>query len=526
MSAEGFILVWYNSPHGGFAPLLITLDTSLDKPLYAQIRDQIRERIASGAIKVGERLEPSRELAKRLGVHRTTVSNAYAELEADGLIQGTVGRGTFVSPLSAELRRPSAPARHAHQDVFWQSFLAQEQRDDSLGRLMASALEPDVISFATAHGPDDLTPVDLVRHSTDSVLRRDGARILQYGSSDGYAPLKSYLQARARKDGIPLEPDELLITNGCQQALDLIRHSLVGPGDLVVCENPTYPGLWNIFDSSDVRLIGAPVTPEGLDLDFLAAVLEQNKVKLILTSPTFHNPTGATMPLAARKRFLELAARHQVPIVEDDIYGALRYRGRVLPPLKALDTAGLVIYLNSFSKVGFSGLRVGWVAASRRVISRLRWAKQRADIHTNMLGQAVLEDLGRHGILDKFIRRICKVFAAKLELTERAVAQYFPPQATVTHPEGGMALWVELPAGFDTAALLAKAQDRRVIFAPARYFYFQNPRHNAFRLCFTAVPESQIEEGVRILGELLKEELRRNGKGKVASHADAGVALV
>ena len=176
--------------------------------------------------------------------------------------------------------------------------------------------------------------------------------------------------ARSRLDALPREAAHRRRTNGGQQAHDLIRHSLVEGGDVVVCENPTYTGLWNIFDSSDVRLIAVPVTPEGLDLDFLAAVLEQNKVKLILTSPTLHNPTGATMPLAARKQLLELAARHQVPIVEDDIYGALRYRGRELPPLKALDTAGLVIYLNSFSKVGFSGLRVGWVAASRRAASR------------------------------------------------------------------------------------------------------------------------------------------------------------
>ncbi len=506
--------------------MLITLDTSLDKPLYAQIRDQIRDRISTGALKIGERLEPSRELAKRLGVHRTTVSNAYAELEADGLIEGTVGRGTFVSPLANEFRKPPAPARRANQDVFWQSFLAQEQRDDSLGRLMASALEPGVISFATAHGADDLTPVELVRRSTDAVLRRDGPTILQYGSSDGYAPLKAYLQARARKDGIPLETDELLITNGCQQSLDLIRHSLVAPGDVVVCENPTYPGLWNIFDSSDVRLIGMPVTRDGWDLDYLAAVLEQNKVKLILLSPTFHNPTGGTMPLETRKQLLEIAARFQVPIVEDDIYGTLRYRGRELPPLKALDTAGLVIYLNSFSKVGFSGLRVGWVAASRRVITRLRWAKQRADLHTNLLGQAVLEDLGRRGALDKFIRRIRKEYAAKLELVERAVADYFPVEARVARPEGGMAVWVELPAGHDAEALLSKAQDRGVIFAPARYFYFQNPRHNAFRLCFTAAPASQLEQGVRILGEVLKEEFARSGKGRAAARADAGVALV
>ena len=238
--------------------MLITLDTSLDKPLYAQIRDQIRERISTGALKIGERLDPSRELAKRLGVHRTTVGNAYADLEAEGLIDGTVGRGTFVSPLAsaAPLRRP---ARRAHHDVFWHSFLAQEQHDDALGRLMASALEPGMISFATAHGSDDLTPVDLVRRATDAVLRREGATLLQYGSSDGYPPLKTYLAGARAHGRHPARTDELLITNGCQQSLDLVRRSLVMPGDVVVCENPTYTGLWHVFDSSDVRLIGVPV---------------------------------------------------------------------------------------------------------------------------------------------------------------------------------------------------------------------------------------------------------------------------
>jgi len=506
--------------------VLITLDAQLRQPLYIQIRNQIRERIVTGALKVGERLEPSRELAKQLGVHRTTVGNAYADLEAEGLIQGTVGRGTFVSPFASTLSAPKAASARPSHDFFWDGFFAHEQGDDSLGRLMASAFRPGVISFAVTHGSAELSAVDLVRRATDAVLRREGAKILQYGSSEGYVPLKRYLQNRLRRDGIPVELDEILITNGCQQSLDLVRRSLVSAGDSVACENPTYTGLWNVFESTGVRLIGIPVGLEGMDLDFLSAVLEQNKLKMVLASPNFQNPTGQTMPLEARKRLLALAARSQVPVVEDDIYGALRYRGRELPPLKSLDKNGLVIYLNSFSKVGFPGLRVGWVVAVRRVIEHLRWAKQRADLHTNLLGQAVLEELGRRGWLDKLLRRTRKVYERKLGVLRRAAERYFPPDATCLYPEGGMSVWVELQPRLDAADLLVKSQERGVIFAPARYFYFQEARHNAFRLCFTHVTDEQIEKGIGILGELLRVETRKGKAGRRTSAVDVGVALV
>ena len=505
--------------------MLIALDTSLNKPLYIQIRDQIRERILAGALNIGERLDPSRELAKRLGVHRTTVSNAYADLEAEGLIEGTVGRGTFVSTYAASLRQP-APRRRASTDFYWDSLFAPDQEDDSLGRLMASALDPNVISLAATHASTELSPMDLVRRATEAVLRREGARLLEYGSTDGYPPLKQYLQGRLRRDGIAIESDELLVTNGCQQSLDLVRRILVGPGDAVACENPTYPGLWHVFDLPGVRLIGIPVGPEGMDLDSLESVLEQNKLKLILTNPNFQNPTGRSMPLAARKRLLDLAARFQVPIAEDDIYGSLRFSGRELPPLKALDNAGLVIHLNSFSKIGFPGFRVGWIAASRRVIDHLRTAKQRADLHTNLLGQAVLEEFGRRGWLDKLLRKTRKVYEHKLAVLRRAIEETFPPEARVNYPEGGMAVWVELPTGLDAGELLGKARDRKVMFAPARFFYFQNPQHNAFRLCFTTVPDEQLDKAVRILGDLLRSEIRRVKPGRKLTPVGSAAALV
>ncbi|MGA2986592.1 MAG: PLP-dependent aminotransferase family protein [Terriglobia bacterium] len=506
--------------------MLVTLDSSLRKPLYGQIRDQLRDRILNGGLKPGDRLEPSRGLAHQLGVHRTTVGNAYADLESEGLIQGSVGRGTFVTPLGQTLRAPRGRVRRPSHDLFWESFFPDEPRDDSLGRLMASSLEEGVISFAAAHGAEELTSPDLVRRAADAVLRREGGRLVQYGSTGGYQPLKAYLQTRLQRDGIPVEIDEILVTHGCQQSLDLLRRALISPGETVVCENPTYTGLWNVYESPGIRLMGVPVTPEGMDLNALESLLEQTRVKLIFCSPTFQNPTGFTMPLAARQRLLELALRFKVPIVEDDVYGALRYRGRQIPPLKALDSAGLVIYLNSFSKVGFPGLRVGWLVASRPVIERLWWAKQRADLHTNLIGQAVVQELGARGWLDKWIRKTCRVYAQKQAVLRRAIERHFPPEVHVVYPDGGMSVWVELPVFLDAAELLVKARERRVIFAPARYFYFQNPKHNALRLCYTALADDKIEKGAAILGDLLKAEMRRARKGRPSSTVSASVALV
>ncbi len=506
--------------------MLVTLDANLRKPLYLQIRDQIRGRIMSGGLKSGDRLDPSRELAHQLGVHRTTVGNAYADLESEGLIQGTVGRGTFVTPLAETMRSPRKAPAPPTQDIFWESFFPKEARDDSLGRLMASSAEEGVISFAAAHCSEELTSPDLIRRAADAVFRREGSRLVQYGSTGGYQPLKAYLQIRLRRDGIPVELDEILVTHGCQQSLDLLRRALVSPGDSVVCENPTYTGLWNVFESPGVRLLGVPVTPEGMDLGALESLLEQNRVKLIFCSPSFQNPTGFTMPLAVRQRLLEIARHFQTPIVEDDVYGSLRCRGRQIPPLKALDTTGLVIHLNSFSKVGFPGLRVGWLVASRPVIERLQWAKQRADLHTNVLGQAVVQELGSRGWLDKWIRKTCRVYAHKQEVLRRALARHLPPEVRVFYPEGGMSVWVELPAFLDAEELLVKARERRMTFAPARYFYFQNPRHNALRLCYTALPDDKIEKGAAILGDLLKAQMRRTRKGKPGALAGASVALV
>jgi 2-aminoadipate transaminase len=246
-----------------------------------------------------------------------------------------------------------------------------------------------------------------------------------------------------------------------------------------------------------------------VDVEALEATLLQNRVKLIVLTPDFHNPTGTTLPVAARRRLLEIAARHQVPVVEDHIYARLRARGNKVPSLKQLDRANIVIQIDSFSKVAFPGLRVGWCVAPENVIERLRLVKQTTDLHTDQLAQATLAEFTRRGLLARHLARMRKVYSSRLAALEEALAKHMPEEVHWTRPEGGMCVWVELPPGFDASELLIHVRERGVLFAPGRYFYFQNPQPNTLRLGFAGLDERRISRGVAMLSELLRVEMRK-----------------
>jgi 2-aminoadipate transaminase len=510
-------------------PLLLQPESHV--PLYIQLRDQLRALVHSGDLRPGDRIPASRELASQLGVHRTTVANAYAELESEGLIQGHVGRGTFICGQPKPLGITPAPAARSNGGVRWEALFADERGEEALSRLVPEI--PDhAISFAVAKPPEDEFPVEELRRCANAVLRREGKRILQLGSSDGYAPLKRVLADWLREEGITVADEQLLVTDGCQQALDLLSKAFLRPGDTVVMENPNYPGAIAIFSGSRVRCLGVPVRTEtgpnggpGVDTSALEAALLQNRVKLILLTPDFQNPTGTTLPVNERRRVLEIAARHQVPIVEDHIYARLRTRGSAVPSLKALDRAGLVIQIDSFSKVAFPGLRVGWCIAPENVIERLRLVKLSADLHTDQLAQAALAEFVRRGYFARHLGRMRKVFARRLETMEKALAEHLPEGVSWTRPEGGMAVWVTLPPGFDASELLIHVRERGVLFAPGRYFYFQNPQPNTLRLSFSALDERRIASGVAALGQLLRAEMRKRQRGSRQA-MESRVALV
>jgi 2-aminoadipate transaminase len=489
-------------------------------PLYIQLRDQIRALVHGGDLRPGERIPASRELATQLGVHRTTVANAYAELESEGLISGHVGRGTFIRGESVV--RKITPLPHPTSvsgGLRWESLFADERGEEFLTRLVQDSAR-DSISFVLAKPATQFFPIEELRKCSNAVWRREGSEILQMGPSDGYAPLKQALVAMLRSEGYEARDENLLITGGGQQALDLVCKAFLRPGDTVLVENPAYPGALAIFTGARARILGVPVKTEsgpgmtpGVDVSAIEAVLMQNRVKMMVLTPDFQNPTGTTLPVPERRRLLEIAARFQVPIIEDHIYARLRARGERVPSLKQLDRSNLVVQIDSFSKIAFPGMRVGWIMAPSNVIERLRLVKQSSDLHSGHLGQAILAEYVRRGLLDRHLERTRKAYSGRLAALEQALSQYMPPGTKWTRPEGGMCVWVELPPGFDSNELLIHTRERGVVFSPGRYFYCQNPQPNTLRLGFTGVTEREITRGIATLSDVLRIEMRKRQRG-------------
>jgi len=502
-------------------------------PLYIQLRDQLRSLVHAGDLRPGDRIPASRELATMLGVHRTTVANAYAELESEGLIQGHVGRGTYIkgNGNGLKLTPPPPPVLNGNEGLRWELLFADERGEEALSRLTASAPE-NALSFVMARPAEEYFPVEELQTCVNAVLRREATDVLNLGPSDGYGPLKDALIEHLRGDGIPVKDENLLITDGCQQSLDIISKAFVRQGDCVILENPTYPGAMAIFHGARARCLGVPMQthPEpggtlGLDLEALEATLAANRVKLIVLTPDFQNPTGTSMPLASRRKVLELAGRHQVPVVEDHIYARLHARDERVPSLKQLDRANIVIHIDSFAKVAFPGLRVGWIVAPATAIERLRIVKQTTDLHTDQLAQATLAEFLRRGLFTKHIAKMRKVYASRLAALDDALRKHMPEGTRWLRPEGGMCLWLELPPGFDASELLIHAKERGVLFAPGRYFYVQNPLPNTLRLGYAGLDEKQIARGVATLAEILRVEMRKRQRG-VRRAERSRVALV
>ena len=470
------------------------LDSSSGTPLYRQLYEQLAARIRGGAWGQGARLPATRELAGLLGLNRTTVSAAYEILESEGLIAGKVGRGSFVT----------GNARTAG-GIRWHELL---EHGELAPHPAAGAFGNEGISFAVSRPSRELFPLEEFRASCAAVLaRQDLADILQLGSPSGYEPLRRFLFDTARFEGVAGAGDDLLITSGCQQALDLIGRVLLRPGDAVAVEDPIYPGLKNLLAGLGAHLVGIPVGEHGVDVAQLVRALERSRPRLIVVTPNFQNPTGATLPLAARQALLDAAHAAGVPVVENDPYGDLRYAGSPVAPLKRLDARGGTVLLRSFSKVSFPGLRVGWAVGPKPLLDRMRQAKEASDLHSDQLSQAVLLEFAESGRLEAHKLRVLASGTERLRATLDACREFLPPDAQWTRPEGGMNLWVRLPEPLDAGELLPKVQKEGVAYLPARYFSVSKLEPGALRICFAGLEPGQIRAGLGVLGKVVAAEL-------------------
>jgi 2-aminoadipate transaminase len=476
----------------------LALNPNSGVPLYRQLFEQLAAKIRSGELEQGEKLPPTRELAGQLGLNRTTISAAYELLESEGLISGHVGRGSFVTGGGVQSANPTAAG------VNWPDLL--ERSDPGFG--VPTAAIGREISFVMSRPSRDLFPLDDFRASCEAVLaRRDLADILQLGSPSGYEPLRRYLLEAARAQSLAAPGDDLIVTNGCQQALDLIARVLLRPGDTVVIEDPVYPGLKNLLSGLGAQLIGIPVGSDGLDIPHFERALEQSRPRLAIVTSNFQNPTGATLPEPARRALLRAARAKGVPVVENDAYGELRYEGEPVAAIKQLDAHGGTVLLRSFSKVSFPGLRVGWALGPKALIDRMRNAKEASDLHTDQLSQAVLLEFAESGRLAAHRARVLESGAERLHATLEACREYLPPGTRWTQPRGGMNVWVRLPEPLDAAQLLPRAQKEGVAYLPGKFFAVSRQEAGGLRLSFAGLPPEEIRRGIAALGKIVASEM-------------------
>ena len=471
----------------------LRFDSASDVPLYKQLAESIANLIRSGTIDEGQRLPATRELAGQLGLNRATISAAYALLEDAALIKGHVGRGSFV----AQGQKPSAGLR-----TDWDAILSPVES------ALPAPSQSIEISFASSRPAGEEFPLTQFRRLAKQVIDGEEAcGILQLGSPHGYLPLRRYLLEQANASGIARDGDDLIITNGCQQALDLVARLFASEGHGVVLEDPVYHGCLRVFSRAGAELIPVPVDDAGIDVDAVDETIQRHHPRLLIVTPSFQNPTGATLPLERRKRIVNLAQRFGLVLIENDIYSELRYHGKGLPTLKALDETGNTILLRSYSKVSFPGLRVGWVIAPRAVVARLAEAKQLSDLHSDQLSQAILLRFAESGELDRHMEKTRVAGAERLGALLQACRRYLPPGATYTSPEGGMNLWIELPAPLTAETLLRRAEERGVTFLPGRYFSVRSGHSRGLRISFGGLRPDEITHGIRVIGEVATEEL-------------------
>jgi 2-aminoadipate transaminase len=485
-----------------------TLDPDSTSPLYRQLYLKIKDLIDSGQIAKGGRLPATRELAGQLGLNRTTVSAAYELLESEGLIAGHVGRGSFVVGENAK-----------RSQLDWREMLRFHAAPAP-----ASPASTPLASFSSSRPSELLFPLEEFRCTCMEVIHSSEAQtILQLGSPSGYPPLRRYLLDLAREEGVARDSDDILITSGCQQAFSLLEATLVRPGDAVLLEDPVYPGMRNVFERSGARLIGVPMSPNGLDLEALERIVDRESPRLLAVTPNFQNPTGATMPLAARKMMLRIAQAAGVIVIENDIYGALAYEGEAIPPVKLLDETGDTILLRSFSKLAFPGLRVGWAVGPRALIEKLTEAKQWSDLHTDQLSQAILLRFAQSGRLERHRQRMLEAGRERLRTVLEACEKHLPAEASYTRPRGGMSLWIRLPESLDAAELLPRAERVGTTYLPGKYFAVTRPEPNSLRISFAGMAPDQIESGIAVLGRMFKNELERARANSPLAEAPAMV---
>jgi DNA-binding transcriptional MocR family regulator len=462
-------------------------------PIYLQIYNSIKEMIDHGILPLGSKLPSSRELAHILNVGRMTVITAYEMLAADKVIYTLRGKGTYIcktkinndNAWSIDWSARSSELTHMAEsmDIMKHEFLYKK----------------GMISFKSIAPDESLFDIDEIKRSFLNLISLEGGRILNYGYAKGYKPLIEYLLQYMAKRGIDIEGKSIIITNGFTEAYDLILSAITEKGDYIICENPTHNTAIKQMKLHGLNILGISLNKDGIDTKELEAALEKHNVKAAYLVPSYHNPTGMVMSYERRKLLFRILKTHNVPIIEDGFTEELQHLSSHIAPIAAISGKGnSVIYIGSFSKILFPGMRIGWIFGDNSLMDLVESLKRSVNIHTSFLDQGILYHYLLSGSFDKYIKKVRNIYSSRYELAKSLAQKYLPLEYILG--DGGLYLFIKLK-NIDARELLKNCCKRGVIFTPGDIFYTDSSGSQTLRIGFSRTSLQEIKDGMKIIGE-------------------------
>lgn len=481
---------------------IITLDEKSAQPKYKQIISQVVEKINNGVLMAGDRLPSTRNLSQMLGVHKSTVALAYQELWSLGYIDLSPGACAVVRSRKKLIVKSPLEGKGL---IEWSKISSIENNFDKI-----QSMDGNIIDFSTMNMEASMIPIESFRSSLNEIIKKQGNDLFKYGSTMGYNPLREYVAKHLESHGISVYPEEIMITNGTQHAIDLILRFAAAPGKSIVIEAPTYKEILPLIDYYKYKPVEIPMSPTGMDLDILEEKIITEKPSLIYTMPNFQNPTGITTTQAHRERLIGISEKNGIPIIEDGFQEEMKYFGKTVLPIKSMDKNKTVIYCSTFSKVLFPGVRVGWIAADRELILRLASLRYFSEIAPNMILQAGLYNFCTKGYYNQHLARLHRTYRKRMRTALDSLNKYVDKNlADWLEPSGGYLIWLKLK-------IIKKYPPNEyfesfgvVVSMGRRYFYSSNDGIY-IRLSISALDELEIEEGIKRLGRAVDKLIMNN----------------
>ncbi|HPN37481.1 MAG TPA: PLP-dependent aminotransferase family protein [Melioribacteraceae bacterium] len=490
--------------------LIINIDKESKIPVFRQIIEEIINKIKDGTLYEGYKLPSSRSLAKVLGLNRSTVYKAYQELWALGYTESMTGAFTTIrdkrqingSVINPHKKDPLAIVKlNKKSEELFNSF-------QNIGNPFSVIAQPFIgIDFSLLHPDKRLYPNDLFRKALNKTLLKNPYETLDYGDSQGYAPLKEFISDRMRLHDINTDASNVLITNGAQNAIDLLCKLLINKNDRVFVESPTYGMILQTLKFYDCSIVQIPITEHGIDLNILQDEINKGLPAFIYTMPNFHNPTGITATQEQREKLIELCKRYNIPIIEDAFEEEMKYFGKVPLPIKSMNLNNIVFYIGSFSKVLFPGIRIGWITAAQYYINRLTVLKRCSDMSTTLPIQAALYEFCKEGNYELHIKRIHKIYRKRMLLAIDLMNLHFDKNiVNYIEPNGGFTIWITFKnTNYSYTQLESLFNSYNIRLTGGHNFYINQPKEKSFRLSISQLNENEIENGIKNLAKAIKE---------------------